>query len=136
MARTTIDKDMPETGADTVQVTVPSPAAKRQYASFASRLLAEQTAKRADMLKRARAAETKPVTLAPGYRKYLGNVARIELNGMPIFLPADGRQYDICKHHAALMHRKRRLHDAYEMRRTRMADVQNNFETHIGQLSL
>jgi hypothetical protein len=76
------------------------------------------------------------VSLAPQYRPYFGKVMTVSLNGIPIYLPVNGRQYAVPRDYAAVIHGRRRAVDDLLMKTNRMADVRNNFETYAGELKL
>jgi len=76
------------------------------------------------------------VSMSPMYAPYLGKVHRVGLNGISIFIPCDGRSYDIPKSFASELHRKRRSIDDVIMRQQRQGSVGDNFERSIGELTL
>lgn len=75
-----------------------------------------------------------PVTLAPQYRPYFGNNMPVRLNEIVIFVPVDGRTYPIPESFARIVHERRRKVDAFLMRTNRLADVQQNGESYVGEL--
>jgi hypothetical protein len=76
------------------------------------------------------------VSLGPQYRPYFGNVMAVYLQGIPIFLPLDGKAYSVPKSYAMIIHEKRRAVDRFIMRKARMSSVQENYETFAGELKL
>ncbi len=74
------------------------------------------------------------VSIAPMYRDYLGNVARISVNGIMVTVPCDGRSYKIPKTHAeALFDSIQRINDRLT-RKDRMKNIVNNVERAPGDI--
>lgn len=80
-----------------------------------------------------RTAERVPVTLAPSYRHPFGKVMCVRLQGLAIYIPCDGKTYQVPKPFAAIIHARRRAFDQQEMRQEQMAQVSNNYEQFPGQ---
>lgn len=80
--------------------------------------------------------ETVPVTMAPLYRPYFGDIMTVGLNGLNIYLPVDGRTYRVPKSYAPIIQGRRRKVDDFITRRQRMSNVQSNFERYAGELNL
>lgn len=76
------------------------------------------------------------VMLAPMYQPYFGEVMPVYLNGLPIFVPVDGRSYSVPKSYACIIHGRRRGVDDMLMKTRRMSNVQQNAETFMGELQL
>ena len=80
-----------------------------------------------------RTAPRVPVTLAPSYRHPFGKVMCVRLQGLAIYIPCDGKTYNVPKPFAAIIHARRRAFDEQEMRQEQMAQTSNNFEQFPGQ---
>lgn len=76
------------------------------------------------------------VSLAPFYAPYLGTVARFAVNGISVFVPCNGRIYEIPETFAGEVARKKRAIDDSLRRQKRAGDVSNNGEEYMGQLTL
>lgn len=83
-----------------------------------------------------RAERQVPVTMAPMYQPYFGDVMTVTLNGLSIYVPVNGRTYNIPKSYAMIVQERRRRVDAHVMRTQRLSDVQSNFERTAGELTL
>lgn len=75
-----------------------------------------------------------PVTLAPQYRAYFGDVMTVSLNGIAIYVPVDGRTRQVPKQFAIVINERRRRIDDFLLKAARLADIQNNAETFAGEL--
>jgi hypothetical protein len=79
--------------------------------------------------------ETVPVRVAPSYAKYFGRVMRVAINGISIAVRCDGNTVNIPKSFAAEVLRRMSEMDKYELRLSKMSNVQRNFESSPGQLN-
>lgn len=77
-----------------------------------------------------------PVTISPFYAAYLGKVVRQSVNGITVFVPADGATYKINTTHAGELIAKIRKIDAMISRQKAQSDVRNNHEQTPGALTL
>lgn len=77
-----------------------------------------------------------PVSISPMYRPYFGNVLRIAVNGISVFVPCNGKTYDVPSTFAAELNRKRARIDALLTRQQKVGDVNSNFERTVGELRL
>lgn len=77
-----------------------------------------------------------PVTLAPMYQAYFGEVMTVTLNGLSIYVPVNGRTYQVPKSYAQIIQERRRRVDEHVMRAQRLSNVQSNFERTAGELVL
>lgn len=77
-----------------------------------------------------------PVSIAPFYAPYLGNVVRVSVNGIVVDVPADGNTYKVNYTHANEIIRKMKRINDMRARQNRMGDVANNFEHTPGELHL
>jgi hypothetical protein len=80
--------------------------------------------------------QLKPVTLAPSYKDYFGEVMTVQINGMSVYVPVNGRTYHIPKDFAALVQERRRKVDDMLNRQAILGDVTRNKEHFAGQLEL
>jgi hypothetical protein len=73
---------------------------------------------------------------SPMYRPYFGNSMPIILNGVAVYVPLDGQQYEIPESFAAVfLDRISRIDEQINMRK-QMAAVSENVETYAGEKSL
>lgn len=80
--------------------------------------------------------EKVPVQGSPMYRPYFGNNMPIILNGIAIFVPLDGQQYEIPESFAAIFFdRISRIDEQINMRK-RMAAISDNVEAYAGERNL
>ena len=77
-----------------------------------------------------------PVSIAPFYAPYLGNVVRVSVNGIVVDVPADGNTYKVNYTHANEIIRKMKRINDMRARQNRLGDVANNFEHTPGELHL
>jgi hypothetical protein len=108
-------------------------------AALNSTLETKVTARRA---KNARLVETYkgekkvPVQGSPMYRPYFGNNMPIILNGIAIYVPLDGQQYEIPESFAAIfLDRISRIDEQINMRK-QMAAISDNIESYAGERNL
>ena len=77
-----------------------------------------------------------PVQGSPMYRPYFGNNMPIILNGIAIFVPLDGQQYEIPESFAAIFFdRICRIDEQINMRK-KMAAISDNVEAYAGERNL
>lgn len=76
-----------------------------------------------------------PVRVAPSYAKYFGRVMRVAINGISVAVKCDGRTVELPESFAAEVLRRMSEMDRYELRSSKMADVQRNYESSPGQLN-
>ena len=76
-----------------------------------------------------------PVRIAPSYAKYFGRIMRVTVNCVAVAIPCNGQVYNIPEEFACECERRMREMDAYELKSRKLADVANNYEPDIGQLS-
>lgn len=76
-----------------------------------------------------------PVRIAPSYAKYFGRIMRVTINCVAVAIPVNGQVYNIPEEFACECERRMREMDAYELKSRKLADVSNNYEPDIGQLS-
>ena len=76
------------------------------------------------------------VMIAPQYNGYFGNVMTVQLNGLSIYVPVDGRAYKVAKPYAAIIHERLRKVNELLTTTNRMANVTQNAESYAGELTL
>ena len=76
-----------------------------------------------------------PVRIAPSYAKYFGRLMRVTINCVAVTIPCNGQTYNIPAEFACEVERRMREMDAYELKSSKLADISNNYEPDIGQLS-
>ncbi len=77
-----------------------------------------------------------PVQGSPMYRPYFGNNMPIIINGIAIYVPLDGQQYEIPESFAAVfMDRISRIDEQINMRK-RMSAISDNIESYAGERDL
>lgn len=135
MAKSTLDKALEAADAGTPAPQAPMTTA--QSISLAAADAMKNAEKDTFKLHQTLIAEERvKVQLAPMYRPYFGKIMAVGLGGIYIYFPVDGRSYPVPKSFAAIIHARRRAVDAHIMRKNRLADVQNNFESYAGELKL
>lgn len=73
---------------------------------------------------------------SPMYRPYFGNNMAIIINGIAIYVPLDGQQYEIPESFAAVfMDRISRIDEQINMRK-QMSAISENIEAYAGERSL
>lgn len=76
------------------------------------------------------------VKIPPLYKPYFGKVLPISINGIEIAIPVDGKAYLVPKAYADRAQILMSNQDEMLERGKRMGDVQKNFETTPGELTL
>ncbi len=77
-----------------------------------------------------------PLYLSPMYRPYFGNVMRVTINGISIYMPVNGTTHSIPQTFADEITRRRMAIDNMLTRQDRMAEVSSNVEGAPGELSI
>lgn len=114
-------------------------AAQKKTTALAAAMAAEQKAaeeQSKELLKTATEQKRVPVSLAPQYRAYFGNVMTVCVSGLTVYLPVDGRSYQVPEMFAAEIHRRRRAADDNLLKRQRAAKVAENKENFAGELKI
>ena len=73
---------------------------------------------------------------SPMYRPYFGNNMPIIINGVAVYVPLDGQQYQIPESFAAVFSERISRIDEQIRIRNQMADVSNNVEKYAGEKTL
>lgn len=110
-----------------------SKAELERHSALEVRRLQENQQKLAREYKRAKKVE---VTISPMYRPHFGNQMPVVLNGIPIYVPCDGKAYKIPKQYAAIVRGRIRKVDDQLKRSKRLGNVANNIEAYAGQKDL
>lgn len=76
------------------------------------------------------------VTISPFYAPYIGRTANITVNGIAVYVPADGRAYSIPESHAASLRKKLKNIDKIVARGKALGNVANNVERFVGELKM
>ena len=77
-----------------------------------------------------------PVQGSPMYRPYFGNNMPIILNGIAVYVPLDGQQYEVPESFAAIFFdRITRIDEQINMRK-QMAAISDNVEAYAGERNL
>ena len=93
-------------------------------------------AKNARLVDRYKEEKKIPVQGSPMYRPYFGNNMPIILNGIAIYVPLDGQQYEIPESFAAIfLDRISRIDEQINMRK-KMAAISDNIESYAGERNL
>ena len=80
--------------------------------------------------------EKVPVQGSPMYRPYFGNNMPIILNGIAVYVPLDGQQYEVPESFAAIFFdRITRIDEQINMRK-QMAAISDNVEAYAGERNL
>lgn len=89
-----------------------------------------------DLARKYKAAEKVEVTISPMYRPHFGNQMPVVLNGIPIYVPCDGKAYLIPKQYAGIVKSRIRKVDDQIKRSAKLSNVKENFEAYAGQKNL
>ena len=76
-----------------------------------------------------------PVRIAPSYAKYFGAVMRVSINGIVISVKCDGRTVQVPETFATEIYRRMSNMDAYELKTSKIANVQQNLDVTPGSLN-
>ena len=76
------------------------------------------------------------VSVSPLYRPYFGNVMKVSINGISIYMPIDNTAHKIPKTFADEIHCRIAAVDAIMKKQDRMADIAANIERSPGELTL
>ena len=76
------------------------------------------------------------VSISPLYKPYFGKVMTVTINGISCAVPVDGKTYKIPKAFAQEVEARKFRQDQLLEKKKGMSDIQNNFETSPGELTL
>lgn len=89
---------------------------------------------RRELVKAYKAEDKMTVNISPMYRPYFGNTMSVSVNGITVFIPCDGKSYEINRTHAIeAMSRVRKVDDMLT-RKQQMTDIANNVESSPGDI--
>ena len=74
------------------------------------------------------------VVISPMYRPYIGNVARVSVNGIMVIVPCDGKSYKIPKTHAEAVASCIQRIDERLTRKDKMRNITDNVEASPGDI--
>ena len=80
--------------------------------------------------------EKVPVSISPLYKPYFGKVMTVSINGVSCAVPVDGKTYKVPKSFAEEVNIRKFRQDELMEKAKKMSDVQNNFESSPGELTL
>jgi hypothetical protein len=88
------------------------------------------------MLERFKAQDKVPIIIPPMYRPYVGNVMPIQINGISVYVKANGEKHMVPRQFADIWEERRMYIDSIVLKEQGMADVSNNAERRPGEISL
>lgn len=80
--------------------------------------------------------EKRSVSISPLYKPYFGKVMTVTINGISCAVPVDGKNYSIPKTFAEEVEARKYKQDRLIEKKKGMSDIQNNFESSPGELTL
>lgn len=90
--------------------------------------------KRRELVKHYKNEEKVSVTVSPMYRPYFGNTMTVAVNGITVFIPCDGKPYNLPKTHATLVMSRIARVDDMLTRAEKLQNVKANVESSPGDL--
>ena len=97
--------------------------------------VAEADRKQKSLLQVYRGENLVPVRIAPSYAKYFGSVMRVSINGIVVSVKCDGRTVQVPETFATEIYRRMANMDAYDLKTSKMANVQQNLDVTPGSLN-
>lgn len=97
--------------------------------------VAEADKKQKSLLQVYRGENLVPVRIAPSYAKYFGSVMRVSINGIVVSVKCDGRTVQVPETFATEIYRRMANMDAYDLKTSKMANVQQNLDVTPGSLN-
>jgi len=92
--------------------------------------------KQQEIAKVYKAQEKVEVIISPMYQAHFGKNMPVVINGIPVWVPCDGRGYKIPKSYAAIVKSRIRKVDDQIQRSKTLSNVSGNFEQYAGQRDL
>ena len=92
--------------------------------------------KRRSLVTQFREQEKVAVSISPLYKPYFGKVMTVTINGISCAVPVDGKTYKVPFSFAEEVEARKRKQDELLEKKKGMGNVQNNFETSPGELTL
>lgn len=83
-----------------------------------------------------RSEEKVPMAVSPLYRPYFGNVMKVSINGISIYMPIDNTTHKIPKTFADEIHSRIKAIDSIMKKQDKMSNIANNLESTPGELPL
>ena len=101
-----------------------------------SKQIASAVKEQANLAVRYRNEEKVTVAVSPLYRPYFGNVMKVSINGISIYMPIDNTPHKIPKTFADEIYSRINAVDAIMKKQDRMANISANIETTPGELTM
>ena len=101
-----------------------------------SKEIAKATKNLDNLANRYKSEEKVPMAVSPLYRPYFGNVMKVSINGISIYMPIDNTTHFIPKTFADEIHSRVKAIDSIMKKQDRMANIADNLETTPGELPL
>lgn len=98
--------------------------------------IASAVKEQANLAVRYRNEEKVTVAVSPLYRPYFGNVMKVSINGISIYMPIDNTPHKIPKTFADEIYSRVNAVDDIMKKQDRMANISANVETTPGELTL
>lgn len=128
-----VESVLGDTEASPVVQVAPTPQNLAQAVRKADTLMRKQEQMIHDKLSKQKRVS---VTIAPQYRPYFGDVMAVFLQGLAVYVPVDGRSYQIPEDFAAIVHERLARVNAHLLKCERMSNIQANVESYAGELKL
>lgn len=96
--------------------------------------LALRERSRKELIKKLQREPKVRVSVSPMYKPYYGSSVMVSIQGIAVYVPANGKTYSIPKSFAGALYESIAAIDAQIQKTTRMSQVQENFETSVGEL--
>jgi hypothetical protein len=120
----------PKTDKEIISVAV----TPEQLAQLSNRSMGLKDNKRKELVRRYMAEEKVPVSISPFYAPHLGSVVNVSVQGISVFVPADGQTYRIPRTHAGWLFNSIAQIDLRQRKLARMSNIKENLEPSIGAL--
>ena len=91
---------------------------------------------RRDLPAKYKAEKKVKVSGSPMFQPYFGKQMPIIVNGIAVYVPLDGNQYEIPATFAGIFHQRIKAVNDHISLRTKMSDVRGNLERYAGEKSL
>lgn len=108
-----------------------SEALQEQSREIATAVRSQET-----LANRYRNEEKVSVAVSPLYRPYFGNVMKVSINGISIYMPIDNTTHKIPKTFADEIYSRIQNIDAIMRKQDRMSNISHNIESTPGELPL
>jgi hypothetical protein len=92
--------------------------------------------RKAKMIERLRAQDKVPIVVSPMYRPYVGKVMPIQINGITVYVAANGEPHLVPKPFAEVWYERQSHIDTVVLKQQGMANISSNVENVPGELSL